>query len=291
MPHVQIDGLRFHYCDDDFTDPWRPREVVMINHYGYGNARLYYKWVPVFASEYRVLRFDRRGFGDSETPPYPYELTAQAIIDDFVGFLDALAIDKVHFVGDRFGGSLGGLLAAHHPERIATLTMIASPCDCQRLAAIFTAGAESIYREGSWLDAHKAWAVGAVNAARGTPEDILKALYMREQMAKVAPHVLAAHRRFSADPRFTLAPLLKDIAAPTLMITPRDAAPLLTMDEQAMMSETIPDCTQVVIDNADRDFAWLEPERCAAEVLHFIRAHSALAVSADNAYDVAKQKR
>ena len=167
--------------------------------------------------------------------------------------------------------------------------MIASPCDCQRLAGLFEAGAETVFREGSWLDAHKAWAVGAVNAAKGTPDDMLRALYMREQMAKVAPHVLAAHRRFSADTEFTLAPLLKEIQAPTLMITPADAAPLLTMEEQQMMQRTIPHCEQVVVDDADRDFAYVDAERCGELVLSFLRAHSQQAFSAATAYDVAKR--
>jgi pimeloyl-ACP methyl ester carboxylesterase len=127
MPAVNVNGYDLYYEDNDFTDPWRPSEVVFLNHYGYGNLRLYYKWVPLLAREYRVVRLDRRGFGRSQAPPFGYELTVEDMLSDWLGFLDALGISRVHFVGDRFGGSVGAAFAATYPERVRSLTHDGQP--------------------------------------------------------------------------------------------------------------------------------------------------------------------
>ena len=46
MPTIKINGYDVYYEDNDFTDPWKASEVVFLNHFGYGNLRLYYKWIP-----------------------------------------------------------------------------------------------------------------------------------------------------------------------------------------------------------------------------------------------------
>ena len=53
--------------------------------------------VPALADRYRVLRYDKRGHGRSQTTPAPYSIPQLA--DDAVALLDALKIDKVHFIG------------------------------------------------------------------------------------------------------------------------------------------------------------------------------------------------
>ena len=90
MPTVNVNGYDIYFYDDDFTDPWRRSEVVLINHYGVGDSTLYRKWVPVLGREYRVIRWDRPGHGRSQVPPIGYKLTVDEIISTCIGFLDAL---------------------------------------------------------------------------------------------------------------------------------------------------------------------------------------------------------
>ena len=273
MPTVQVNGYNLYYEDDDFTDPWKPSQVVFLNHFGYGNLNLYYKWIPILGAEYRIVRMDRRGFGRSEAPPYGYELTVEDMLSDWLGFLDALGIPSVHFIGDRFGGSVGAAFAATYPERVRSLVMIGSPVHTQRVKHLFGPGAESVLLEGSWLDANKTWA-SRPEGMSGTQEERLKALYGREQMAMIPPHMLSAFRRLSVKPEFTIAPILDKVQAPTLLLSPDAAEPLLTMEEQNWMRETIPNCEQVVFAGASHDIAYQQDERCAQLALEFIRKHS-----------------
>jgi len=38
--------------------------------------------------------------------------------DAVVAFMDTLGIGKAHIIGNSFGGLVGALVAAHHPERV-----------------------------------------------------------------------------------------------------------------------------------------------------------------------------
>ena len=74
------------------------------------------------APKHRVVRCDFRGqFLTPELPPP--ELAAH--VDDVTALLDHLGLARVHVVGTSFGGEVGLLLAARHPERVASLVAAA----------------------------------------------------------------------------------------------------------------------------------------------------------------------
>ena len=70
MPTARITpDLEMHYLVDDFTDPWKKAETILMIH---GNAErgfAWYGWVPHLARQFRVVRPDTRGFGESTVMP------------------------------------------------------------------------------------------------------------------------------------------------------------------------------------------------------------------------------
>ena len=75
----------------------------------------------------RVIRYDIRDTGRSESyPPGEPAYSLADLADDAVGVLDATATERAHVVGMSTGGWIAQLLALNHPERVATLTLIAS---------------------------------------------------------------------------------------------------------------------------------------------------------------------
>ena len=77
--------------------------------------------VPALADRYSVLRYDTRGHGQSGVSPGPY--TIAQLADDAVGLLDALGIEKAHFMGLSIGGMIGQQLGARYPERVYSLSL------------------------------------------------------------------------------------------------------------------------------------------------------------------------
>lgn len=87
---------------------------------GYANWRFL---IPILAKKFHVLAPDIVGFGYTEHPEgFVYNL--ENWIDFTLGFMDAVGVEKAHFVGNSFGGALSLAIAAKHPDRVAKLVMM-----------------------------------------------------------------------------------------------------------------------------------------------------------------------
>lgn len=73
------------------------------------------------ASRFSVLRFDARGHGGSSAPADAYGLETMA--DDAIALLDALSVERTHFVGLSMGGMIGQHVALKAPQRLASLVL------------------------------------------------------------------------------------------------------------------------------------------------------------------------
>jgi 3-oxoadipate enol-lactonase len=81
-------------------------------------------WNPQLAAltgHFRVLRFDRRGHGQSAVPPGPYTIGEMAA--DVVELLDSLGLERVSYCGLSIGGMEAMWNAANAPERIERLAL------------------------------------------------------------------------------------------------------------------------------------------------------------------------
>ncbi len=99
-------------------------DVVCLSHC-FGSDHHYWDCHLAAVEGYRVLRYDTRGHGQSDSAPGPYSLPQLAT--DVIDLIDALSIDRMHFVGVSMGGMIGQTLALHHPDRLLTLTLANSP--------------------------------------------------------------------------------------------------------------------------------------------------------------------
>ncbi|HEV2673035.1 MAG TPA: 3-oxoadipate enol-lactonase [Aliidongia sp.] len=77
--------------------------------------------IEALSQHFRVLRYDYRGHGSSSVPVGAYSL--DRLGRDVIELLDALNIERVHFLGLSLGGFVGQWLAIHAPERIDRLVL------------------------------------------------------------------------------------------------------------------------------------------------------------------------
>jgi 3-oxoadipate enol-lactonase len=128
MPSFQpTQDLDMHYEVDNFTDPWRNPEPVLMLHGNAESGLAWYAWVPKLARHYRVVRPDMRGFGQSTAMPADYPWTLDRLTDDFCLLLDHLGIGRFHLIGAKIGGTIARAFAARRPERLMTLTVAGTP--------------------------------------------------------------------------------------------------------------------------------------------------------------------
>ena len=116
-----------HHVLDDFTQPWggQPAPVVLLHPGLAGNGQLYRQWVPVLADRFRVLRVDARGQGMSPRPA-GYDWSLDGFVADIIAVLNQHGIKRVHWVGASGGGIIGQHAAISAPDRVASLTLLAT---------------------------------------------------------------------------------------------------------------------------------------------------------------------
>jgi 3-oxoadipate enol-lactonase len=120
------DGLSLAYYIDDYTDPWRRTPTVVLLHAAMGSARRYFAWVPHLCRDWRVVRLDLRGHGNSAVPTAEAPLALQRLVADVAELFDHLGLESAHVVGNSAGGYLGQQLAMTQPERVESLCLFGS---------------------------------------------------------------------------------------------------------------------------------------------------------------------
>jgi pimeloyl-ACP methyl ester carboxylesterase len=91
---------------------------VVLLHPGIMDSTIWDRVLPLLEGQ-RVVRFDRRGFGQSPRATESFNALA-----DLVTVLDHLGADRAHLVGNSMGGETSLALAVTHPGRVASMTLL-----------------------------------------------------------------------------------------------------------------------------------------------------------------------
>jgi pimeloyl-ACP methyl ester carboxylesterase len=73
--------------------------------------------------EFRLIFADHRGQGGSDKPREPSAYSLPTRVADAVAVLDALGIERAHFLGSSWGARLGFALGEHARERVLSLVL------------------------------------------------------------------------------------------------------------------------------------------------------------------------
>lgn len=110
---VEVEGGRLWVERTGDGDP-----VVLI-HDGLVHSVGWDDVLPALASQYEVIRYDRRGYGRSTPPQAPFSDLA-----DLETVLRHCAAGRVHLIASSAGGGLAIDFALDHPEEVASLTLV-----------------------------------------------------------------------------------------------------------------------------------------------------------------------
>lgn len=125
---VKANGIEI--CCEAFGDKERPALLLIM-----GGCCQGIMWPTAFCEQlalqgFYVIRYDHRDTGLSSC--FDFDKNPYDILDmtrDAVGVLDALHIEKAHLCGLSLGGPIAELVSIHYPQRVKTLTLIATSCD------------------------------------------------------------------------------------------------------------------------------------------------------------------
>jgi 3-oxoadipate enol-lactonase len=111
--YVDVDGGRLFYEELGTGSP------VVLLHDGLLHRETWDAQFPVLAERYRVVRYDRRGYGLSTEATAPF-----SNVQDLDALLTTLGIDRTVLIGCSSGGELAIDYTLAHPERISALVLV-----------------------------------------------------------------------------------------------------------------------------------------------------------------------
>ena len=268
MPTFQpTPDLEMHYELDDFTDPWRRKETILLLHGNAESGAAWYGWVPTLAPHYRVVRPDMRGFGKSTAMPWDFPWTLDVLIDDFVRLMDGLQTDRFHLVGAKIGGTIARAFAARRPGRVMTLTVVGTPPPMREGAA------ERAPELAQEFETHgvEHWARRTMAGRLGStfpPEGVewwIKFMGRTAVSTQIGFMKTIACADIRAD--------VPKIGCPTLVIT-TDGSGLASVDETRAWQQQIANSSLLVLPGNSYHVGASHAERCAAATLDFIAKNS-----------------
>ncbi|HVN40591.1 MAG TPA: alpha/beta hydrolase [Myxococcota bacterium] len=225
-----------------------------------------------------VVRYDHRDTGRSVGyPPGRPGYAMRDLMEDAIGLLDALDLPRGHLVGRSMGGGLAMGAALEHPERVASLTLLAtSPGgpDLPPMSKEFLAFVTNP-RQPDWSDpdaaADHVLTMLRIMAAGSRHFDAKK-------MRPLIQHELSRTRNIASSQinHFAMAtgelirPRLGEIRVPTLILHGEDD-PVFPLGHAQAMAREIPDAHLVVL----KETGHLVPRAVWRTVVPAILSHTA----------------
>ncbi|MBI3436288.1 MAG: 3-oxoadipate enol-lactonase [Proteobacteria bacterium] len=117
MASIEANGCKLHV---EIEGPANAPVLMLSNSLG-ATLQMWDDQAPAFAKEFRLVRYDRRGHGQSDVPAGPY--TMEMLGRDALAVMDGLGLRKVSWCGLSMGGMVGQWLGANAPERIDKLIL------------------------------------------------------------------------------------------------------------------------------------------------------------------------
>ena len=123
MPYATAtDGIKVHYEVIGFK---RHAPVLFVQGLG-AEKNSWNLQRAALALRWRTVALDNRGAGRSDKPDGVYDLEQMA--EDAISVLDHAGIESAHVVGLSMGGAISQIIALKHPNRVRSLTLVATAC-------------------------------------------------------------------------------------------------------------------------------------------------------------------
>lgn len=247
------DGARLHY--EVHGDPRRP-PIVLLEGMG-GDLPGWRRNVPHLAAELFVIAYDHRGNGHSEAPDAPTSMITY--VEDCLGLLDELRVQRAHLYGQSFGGMVALESALTHPERVRSLILAATHAGPRH--AVASEGRAP--KDRPWLQLY------APAFAAAHPQHVEEDL----RVGRAQPqHPEGQRRQWEAIQDWDSFDRLPEIGVPTLVLHGAEDR-MVDPGNARILAERIPGAELVLLEGAGHVYHSEQAERADQVVLDFVRRH------------------
>jgi pimeloyl-ACP methyl ester carboxylesterase len=238
--------------------------LLLIQGLGYGRGG----WGPapsLLARRFRVVRFDNRGFGDSEVTDGPY--TTAHLAEDAVAILDATDIEQAHVIGISLGGMIAQELALAAPERVRKLVLCSTTPGGPDSVPMPQQTVALMGRQPK-IDPKEAMQLFVENALSAEPPAGLVDEIVAYRMAN-PPDPAGWYAQASAGAAHDAFARLGDIRVPTLVVH-GTADNVVDARNAPLIADAIPNARLEVFEGVGHLLPWERPEQFVSLVEEFL---------------------
>jgi pimeloyl-ACP methyl ester carboxylesterase len=239
-----------------------------------GSSAWWFRQVPAFSQQYRVVAFDNRGTGRSDKPDAPY--TMEMMAADVDGLLENIGIKVAHIFGVSMGGMIAQHFALNYPQKVASLILGCTTCG----------GSHSIIADAEAISALS----DIERMQRQTPEERTREMlpllwsqefinknesFVEQFIAKVTEYVTPLHgyiRQVEAIMEHDTYERLPKIKVPTLVIA-GDSDKLVPVENSRLLASRIPNAELVILKNMGHGFNIEAEDATNKTILRFLKRH------------------
>ena len=117
MPHITRDGINIYY-EDHGSGP-----AILLGHGFSSTSKMWADQVNALKDEYRVIVWDMRGHGDSDSPDDPAQYSEAHTVEDMAALLNECGIDSAVIGGLSLGGYMSLAFHLKYPEKVDALML------------------------------------------------------------------------------------------------------------------------------------------------------------------------
>lgn len=264
MPSLRANGTEIHYEVQGEGEP-----VVFLN----GILMTAASWAlqtSVLERRYRCVLHDFRGQLLSGKPEAAWRLEDH--VEDLRVLLDHLGIEHVHLVGTSYGGEVGMMFALAHPERVKSLSVIASVSHLEPVLRLET----DLWAEAAGLGPAALYRAMAPRTFSSRfladhPETVAQG---EARLAAYSPEFFLAFARLvGAFQALHITDRLPEIACPTLVVAAEEDA-LKPVAYSRRIAAAIPGAELVVVPGAGHAVVIEKAEIVNTLLLGFLGKHA-----------------
>jgi 3-oxoadipate enol-lactonase len=231
---AEVNGARLYYEVHGAGAP------LVLLHAGIADCRQWDDQIEALAQRYRVIRYDHRGWGRSDTPEGPV-----AFHEDLYGLLSILGIERAHVLGISMGGTMAIDFALTHPHMVDALVLVGSwlsgfPTEASPAEAAVWAEFEEALRVKDFDRANRLEVGLKLAGIYRTPDQVDPAV--RERLLRIHREGFERlaereHMRPWLKPEPPAASRLHELRAPTLVVYGDLDVPAVPLIAQRLASE------------------------------------------------------
>lgn len=229
--------------------------TVLLTHGFSATSHMWKPQLEAMSPDYRLVIWDMRGHGRSDSPPDPAAYSEALTVQDMVALCDALDAEQVVAAGLSLGGYMSLAFHLTHPKRVAGLML-------------FDTGPG--YKKD---EPRAAWNRAAEKRAQAFESRGLDALPSRGEIRpsahRSAQGLANASRGLLAQADARVIESLPHISVPTLVLAGSEDKPFLAATDY--MAAKVPGARKVLLQGAGHASNIDKPEEFNREVLAFLR--------------------